>query len=84
MALSLVEKGNKANNNEIVWWARKAAMQDYPQALGFLANAYQWGEYGQPTNNVMAAMWASAETNVAMIKKCLDYERDALNLTSQH
>jgi TPR repeat protein len=80
MAIGLVEKGGETNNSQIVWWARKAATQDYPQALGFLANAYQWGEYGLPTNNVMSAMWSSSETNAAMITKCLDYERDELKV----
>src|SRR5712671_1113068 len=65
IALGMVLKGDTNDNSEIVIWVRKAALQDYPQALGFLANAYRWGEYGLPTNNVIAKMWDSSRTNAS-------------------
>jgi len=71
MAIGLIERGGKVNNREVIKWVRKAAAQGLPQALGFLSNAYRWGEYGLHTDSVVADMWESARTNTDLIPKCL-------------
>jgi TPR repeat protein len=79
VALGMVLKGDTNASSEIVFWVRKAASQNYPQALGFLDNAYRWGEYGLPTNKMMAGMWENAERDESLIPECLAYERTILS-----